>query len=150
LKYDDASWHYGGEFPKNSPNEYGGVHIALFMRWCFIQGWAGQVHHQNHSENVENVIDGKLSAVQFLFSHCDGKLTSDDLNHEGNVFAQQYYGDDGLYITDYMSVFGELMYAASEEAHDFRKLSDILDDRRSTGLLTKRQLKKVSSWWKLW
>jgi len=44
MKYDDASWHYGGDFPIGSPEEYGGTHIALFMKWCFVKGWAGDIH----------------------------------------------------------------------------------------------------------
>lgn len=39
MKYDDATWHSGGEFPPESPAEFGGTHIALFLRWCFVKGW---------------------------------------------------------------------------------------------------------------
>jgi|GEM_PF-4641510 len=35
MKYDDASWHSGGE---TSPDAYGGVHIALFMKYGFTKG----------------------------------------------------------------------------------------------------------------
>lgn len=31
MKYDNASWHYSGELPSNSPKEYGGTHIALSL-----------------------------------------------------------------------------------------------------------------------
>jgi len=44
MKYDDASWHYGGDFSIGSPEEYGGTYIALFMKWCFVKGWAGDIH----------------------------------------------------------------------------------------------------------
>jgi hypothetical protein len=39
MKYDDASWHHGGDFPAGQPQEHGGTHIALFLRWCFVKGW---------------------------------------------------------------------------------------------------------------
>ncbi len=32
MKYDDASWHYGGEFPADSPDEFGGTHIGLSLK----------------------------------------------------------------------------------------------------------------------
>ncbi|WP_163023784.1 hypothetical protein [Pseudomonas viridiflava] len=27
MKYDDASWHYTGDFPADQPKEQGGTHI---------------------------------------------------------------------------------------------------------------------------
>jgi hypothetical protein len=58
VKYDDASWHSGGEFPEGSPDEYGGTHIALFLRWCFIKGWAGEIHQEEEPEDTQRVIEG--------------------------------------------------------------------------------------------
>jgi hypothetical protein len=33
AKYDDASWHYGGDYPKNLPNENTAFHIGMFITW---------------------------------------------------------------------------------------------------------------------
>ena len=30
-KYDDASWHYGGDFPKDLPIEAGATHTGMFL-----------------------------------------------------------------------------------------------------------------------
>lgn len=135
MKYDDASWHYGGNFPASQPHEHGGTHIALYLRWCFAKGWAGELHIEDVPEDVADVIRGKLSATEFLFRNCDGKFTDEDLTDEGNFFTQQYYGNDGLYLEDYSEHFGDLMYVAPESAHDFEKFSSILDARAATGVL---------------
>ena len=34
MKYDDASWHYGGNFPKGLSRKNGATHIAFFLVWC--------------------------------------------------------------------------------------------------------------------
>jgi hypothetical protein len=149
LKYDDASWHYGGKFPKGSPQEYGGTHIALFMKWCFAQGWVGELHRLEEPEDTQRVIDGRLSATEFLFKYCDGKFTNEDLSDEGNAFAAQYYGSEGLYLGDYEKHFGKLMYVAPEGAHDFAKFSSIVEARRRSGILTSTMPKK-KPWWKWW
>ena len=149
MKYDDASWHYGGTFPKGSPQEFGGTHIALFMKWCFAQGWAGELHREEEPQDTQNVIDGSLSATEFLFKYCDGKFTDEDLSDEGNAFAAQYYGKDGLYLADYAEHFSELMYVAAEDAHDFAKFSSILESRRRSGILTSAML-KAKPWWRWW
>ncbi|MGB1032551.1 MAG: hypothetical protein ACPGWM_08040 [Flavobacteriales bacterium] len=68
MKYDDASWHSGGEgFPKSSPDEYGGVHIALFLKWCFVQGWASELHSEHHAEEVQKVVEYALENGVILF-----------------------------------------------------------------------------------
>lgn len=129
MKYDDASWHYGGEFPKNSPEEYGGTHIALFLIWCFRKGWAGAFHLEMEPDAFRQVIDGSMSATEFLFEFCDGKLTDEDLSEVGNAFAAGYYGGGGLYLEDYSQLFGHLMYQAPESEHDFETLCAVLDAR---------------------
>jgi len=149
VKYDDASWHSGGEFPEDSPDEYGGTHIALFLRWCFAKGWAGDAHCEEEPEDTRRVAQGTLPATEFFFKYCDGKLTDEDLNEDGNAFAEQYYGDAGLYFQDYATHFGALMYVAPEEAHDFEAFSSVLEARYQSGILTTAQL-KPNPWWKFW
>jgi hypothetical protein len=34
AKYDDASWHYGGDYPEDLPNENVATHIGMFLQWC--------------------------------------------------------------------------------------------------------------------
>lgn len=136
MKYDDASWHFGGEFPKDAPIENGGTHIALFLKWCFIKGWAGEMHLEDAPEDTQHVINGSMSATEFFFKHCDGKLTDEDLSDEGNAFAEEYYGEQGLYLEDYVEQFGELMYCAPENAYDFSAFSSMLEARLQSGILT--------------
>jgi hypothetical protein len=33
MKYDDATWHSGGDFPKDLPAEAGATHIGMFVSW---------------------------------------------------------------------------------------------------------------------
>jgi len=136
MKYDDASWHWGGEFPEDSPQEYGATHIALFMRWCFVKGWAGEIHLEEDPERLQAVIDGTSSATEYFLAFCDGKLTDEDFSDEGERFASEYYGDKGLYLHDYTENFADLMYVAPEEDHDFEKFSAILESRYRSGKLT--------------
>lgn len=143
TKYDDAEWHYGGKFPVDSPIEYGGVHIGLFLKWSFLQGWAGDLHLKLNPDAVAQVIAGSMTGTAFLFKYCDGALTSEDLNAEGNAFARQYYGEDGAYLVDYASHFSKLMYRSGEEAHDFAAFSAMIENRREIGVLTSGALNAV-------
>jgi hypothetical protein len=139
MKYDDASWHYGGQFPEGQPDEHGGTHIGLFLRWCFEKGWAGKLHTDEEPDAVTEVRRGEMSGTDFLFKYCDGKFTDEDLNDLGNDFAAQYYGDDGLYLDDYIESFEDLMYLEPESAHDYIKFAAVLEARLSSGILKKSQ-----------
>jgi hypothetical protein len=144
VKYDDASWHSGGQFPVGSPKEYGGTHIALLLKWCFLKGWAGDLHLSENPADVALVKSGKKSATEFLFQRCDGKFTAEDLSQSGNAFISEYYGKNGKYLNDYGTTFRTLMYVAPEGAHDFKLFSDMVEARY-------KAYKKASGpWWKLW
>lgn len=136
MKYDDASWHTGDEFPENSPEEYAATHIALFLKWCFKKGWAGDLHLTEAAEDTQRLIEGSLSATEFFLRYCDGTLTDEDLNVEGNAFASQYYGEQGLYLEDYAEHFGDLMFEVAESEHDFELFSSVLESRLQSGELT--------------
>lgn len=138
MKYHDASWHYGGDFPQGSPNEFGATHIALFLKWCFCKGWIGDLHKEDAPDEVERLVSGQLSATEFFLMHCDGKLTNEDLSAEGNAFAEKYYGENGLYLTDYATHFGEFMYVAPEAAHNYEQFTAMIDDRLKSGVLEDR------------
>ena len=136
MKYDDASWHSGGDFPPESPEDYGGTHIGLFLRYCFTKGWAGEFHTEESADDVAKVIAGEMSGTDFLFEFCDGKFTTEDLNDDGNNFASRYYADNGHYLGDYMANFGDFMYTAPEADHDFAKFAKMADERLESGNLS--------------
>lgn len=139
MKYDDASWHYGGEFPSSSPQKFGGTHIALFMKWCFIKGFAGDLHKSESPAELAKVIAGEMSATDYFMKFADGKLTSEDFNAEGNDFALTYYKQKGLYFDDYVDIFYDKLYVADEREHDFKLLSGRID-RRYQSLVLKEKL----------
>ena len=136
MKYDDASWHYEGDFPAESPEEYGGTHIALLLKWCFIKGWAGEIHTEEEPEQFAQVSNGTKSATSYLFEMCDGKLTDEDVTEEGNGFLEYYYGDEGEYLADYAEHFEHEMYLKSEAEHDFQKFSAMVEQRYQEYLKT--------------
>ena len=147
MKYDDASWHSGGDFPASSPDEFGGTHIGLYLRWCFLRGWAGSLHIEECPEDVALVVAGEMSGTDFLFKNCDGKLTDEDLTEQGNLFTAVYQGPDGQYLNDYSQSFGDLLYVSPESAHDFRLFAAMVDDRFNQWSTPSRS---TNPWWRIW
>ena len=96
MKYDDSEYYFL-EFTTDLPTEYGGRHMALFLDWAVRRGLASAPLMQ-HAEALRR---GDIAALDLLFDACDGKLTPEDLNDEGNAFARRYYAS-GEYIEDFV------------------------------------------------
>ena len=133
MKYDDASWHYGGQFPKGLPNEAGATHTGMFVAWALLTGLAGEIHTEELPEGLEKLRSRSVTPGQFFLEACDGKFTDEDLNDEGNAFAQEYFDfDRGAYMNDYDQLLAKGLpsqYHVEDTWTNFDKLRHVLDKR---------------------
>jgi len=130
MKYDDASWHFDStpEFEEEDERwVIAAAHIGVYLKWCLLQGWAGQLHTEEESDRaiVEQVKSGDMTGAEFLIQQCDCKFTDEDLNDEGNAFTAFYYAD--IYPEDLESVARDSILSAPESEYDFPALSEIID-----------------------
>jgi len=133
LKYDDASWHNGGDFPKDLPDEAGATHTGMFVAWALLAGLSGDIHTEEYPEGVEKLRSRSITPGQFFLEACDGKFTDEDLNDEGNAFAQEYFEfESGSYLEDYGRLLAEDLpsqYHVQDTWTNFDKLRPVLDKR---------------------
>jgi hypothetical protein len=130
YKYDDASWHYGGDFPEDLPDSAGGTHIAMFVVWSVLHGMAGEL---NTSGSISELRCRTVSPTTWFLAEWDEKFTNEVLNDEGNAFAHAYYEapDANSYFSDYAEIFSELpsIYHAPDTWATFDKLSPKIQQR---------------------
>lgn len=108
MKYDDASWHYGGKFPKDLPPEAGATHTGMFVAWALLNGLAGEIYSTDFPDQIPKLVSRSLTPGRFFLEACDGKFTDDDSNEEGNAFAQAYFDfEKGHCIADYEGSLGK-------------------------------------------
>lgn len=117
-KYDDASWHYGGEFPDDLTPEKGATHIGMFMRWCLERKLYSEELEEDAEEEIDDVINGELTGADFVIQVCDEKLATYDLNQEGNAFAKDYYEDETDFAEHYNSFADDYESIFIQHAHD--------------------------------
>jgi hypothetical protein len=129
MKYDDASWHYGGDYPKDLPSEAGATHIGMFLAWAILRDLVGDLHREDSIDSLERVRARQMTGRDFLLKECDEKFTDEDLNELGNEFALSYY--EQKYLTDYCetSVEGETAYHVADTWQHFDRLAPVLDER---------------------
>jgi hypothetical protein len=139
MKYDDASWHYGGEYPDDLPPENGGTHIAMFLAWAVTRGLVGELHREESAEDIQELLDRKISPGQFFFHCCDGKLTDEDFSDEGNAFAQHYFAPGGSTYGSYNEDYDRILaaglpsvYHVEDSWENFDRLAPVIQQQFET------------------
>ncbi len=132
-KYDDASWHYGGDFPKELPNEAGATHSGMFLAWAIMNGMAGEILENDASGLLANLKNRKLTPGQYLIKACDEKFIDIDLNEEGNAFAREYFDfENGAYASDYEKTLAQklpTLYHVPDSWETYDKLAPVITSR---------------------
>lgn len=126
-KYDDVGWHFEAEgFPVGATEEHAAAHIGIFLRWCFARGWAGEIHRLDPASkaDVAAVIAGEMTGSEFLFQHCDGKLTSEDFNAAGNAFASKNYD---RYLDKFGEQIDDNLYLYPEHSLNYTVFAEIVE-----------------------
>ncbi|MFK0690602.1 hypothetical protein ACFX5Q_20705 [Mesorhizobium sp. IMUNJ 23033] len=143
MKYDDASWHSGGNFPKDLPDEAGATHIAMFVAWAVLNDLAGEMHTEEFPDERERLKARSLTPREWFLEVCDGKFTDDDLNDAGNLFAARYYDaadtDPVSYMADYSEAFpdGETLYSVPDGWDTYSTIQPMIDRRYQAWLSTR-------------
>lgn len=167
MKYDDASWHYDGDFPAELPTEAGATHIGMFVAWCMLHGMAGPLHTDEFPDGLEELQAREVTPGQFVINACDEKFTDEELTDEGNSFALAYFGTArgmGQYVTDYEETLsrGEpTLYYIKDSWENYDKLASVIERRFSEwkdgkmSSFTEKELDlggvvDEKPWWKFW
>lgn len=154
MKFDDASWHYGGDFPTELPLVAGATHIAMFVAWAMLNGLAGSLHTEDFADDLAMLINRRLTPTEWFLRACDGKFTEEDLNDEGNAFAHAYYGgEDGLhtgagsYIADYDTSFqsSKTLYHVPDTWATFSTLDPVIQARFKAWRNTRQPSQQTSA-----
>ena len=131
AKYDDASWHYGGDFPKDLPEDRACTHIGMFLGWAIDSGLEGDLLKEEFPGPLESFRKRMITGTQVLRTCCDDKLTNDDLNDEGNAFASEYY-ENNTYFKDYTDVLKDglpSIYHVVDSWENYQLIRNRLNDR---------------------
>lgn len=108
TKYDDASWHYGGTYPGDLPDEAAATHIGMFLAWCLLNGYGDDEAVDDWSDELGELRARRITPGRFLLSAMDGKFIGEDLTDAGNAFTLAYYegkDHDSRYVDDFVAAF---------------------------------------------
>jgi hypothetical protein len=90
MKYDNASWHFGGNFPKDLTEDAGFTHTGLYVAWAVLAGLGSDEYSDDFEDELQGLRD-RVSTPSSAFKAMDGKFTDADLSREGNAFTVSYF-----------------------------------------------------------
>jgi hypothetical protein len=129
MKYDEASWHYGGDYPEDLSEDAASIHIGMFLVWCLLNDLTSDIH----ASDLIKLKNRELTPGKWFMDTCDEKFSDQDLNQIGNSFAQYYYDlDNGIYLGDYDEILDqdlESIYHAPDSWGFFDLLNPIITKR---------------------
>ncbi|MBT3292265.1 MAG: hypothetical protein HN849_32865 [Victivallales bacterium] len=132
MKYDDASWHYGGDFPRDLPDGAGATHTGMFLAWCLFNGLAGE-DLAEEPEEIERLENRTVTPGRFFLEMCDGKFVDEDVNEEGQAFVEAYFDfEKGDYLSEYeglLAVDLPTTYHAPDTWENYDRLAPVIERR---------------------
>lgn len=134
-KYDDASWHYGGDFPEELSENNGATHTGMFLNWCINKGLISEELKEDTGEEIEKIRRREMTGAEFVMDCMDGKFSEHDLNAMGNAFAQDYYKDEtdfgnlfSSFADDYVNLFDTKAEENDYEYETFYHIEDTYEN----------------------
>jgi hypothetical protein len=136
MKYDDASWHSGGDFPSDLPAEAGATHIGMYLAWLLLQGMASEELAEDAEEDLQALRERSTTPGLFLLQCSDGKFVNDLISDEANTFTAVYYDlENGRYLEDYEERLGAevpSLYHVADTWENFDLLAPAITQRFTT------------------
>jgi len=136
MKYDDAAWHYEGDYPADLPPQAAATHIGMYLAWLYLNDHCSEEAEDDFAEELQALRARQITGGEYLRSVCDEKLTDDDLDADGNAFTLAYYqgkDNDSKYYDDYAATFGTSLggdlYTVADTWENYDKLAQKLDAR---------------------
>ena len=104
IRYDAASLHHGGNWPRSMPKFQAYVHTGLYLGWIIDTNLYSKKFGQKHSTEIKK-FKARLLTGPELYQHIGGEFTSDMLSDYGNEFTIHYYSmETGQFMDDYRNL----------------------------------------------
>ena len=108
--YDNASWHFGSDFPKNLPQQNSASHTGMFFFWCVENNMISSDLKKNASTSLEKLKQKQITGAEFIFDELKGVFSELHLTEMGNSFAKDYYVDDTDFGEEYSSFANDYIH----------------------------------------
>jgi len=135
IIFDNADWHYNGDFPSELSAYQACVHTGFYVGWLLKQSLFTEQFTKINETEITKFLNREITAVAFYRDQMDGLFESTDLKDEGIEFTKYYFNEDfskSLYISDYIALFCAhvpTVYHVQDNWDNFDTMKKKIDDR---------------------
>ena len=152
MSYDRADFDYSTD-EEPLPKGHAGTHIGMFLAWAVQNGLESEFHRRESADLLARLRRREITGRQFFEAACRERFSEQDLNDEGNAFAQSYYvdatGKRGAYFADYKRVLAAGLpsfWHVTDNWENYEKMATVID-RRFRDWKSPPPQKR---WWQFW
>ncbi len=132
IVYDKAKYHYEGDYPAGLPIKQAFVHSGMFLGWIIDRDLYSEDFKKTAGRLIQ-AFKGREMTGPAVFEQMDGAFTNEDLNEEGNAFAQYYFDfERGSYLTDYEQLLAANLpsfYHVQDSWENYERLKQIISQQ---------------------
>lgn len=143
MTYDDLDQH----LPAAGSIERAAIPMGMYLAWCVNLNLVSVELMERAEQAVLRVRYREITGSELLVAGCGGALDSRWFNPAGIAFCDRYYE---RYLDDYRGVFGNAIYAVSDDWDHYDRLAPVLTEHLYGGKPSARRRPHRSSWWKFW
>jgi predicted DNA-binding WGR domain protein len=135
IIFDNASWHYGGDFPSDLDNHQAYIHTGLYIGWLLREGLFTSVFQKDNKEGISRFLHKDITAPDFYEKYMDGKFMSYELSDQGIAFTIYYFDTDfsrSMYINDLITILCKnisSVYYIKDNWQNFEIMADLINKR---------------------
>jgi hypothetical protein len=135
IVFDNADWHYGGDFPSDLNTYQAYIHTGFYIGWLIKRNLFTEEFIKINGVAVTEFLNRKITAVTFYKDQMDGIFESNDLKDEAVDFTKYYYNEDfskSTYIQDYIELFCDhvpTVYHVKDSWENYNTMEKQIDSR---------------------
>lgn len=135
IIFDNAAWHYGGDFPSDLSDHQAYVHTGFYIGWLLQRRLFSLNFQTENKDDINQFMEQKITAPGFYKNFMDGKFMSDELTDTATRFTKDYFSTDfskSLYIHDLIaSLCNNLpsVYYVKDNWDNFKTMYAIIERR---------------------
>lgn len=136
--YDNAKFHYEGNFPEELDIRQAYVHTGLFLGWLIERNLINEAYFAEFKPALEAFRKREMTGPVIFEILLGGELAIEMLSEQGNRFAITYFDFiDGQYLHDYRHVLAlneTSVYHVADSWENYELMKQVIDQRYAAWL----------------
>ena len=130
--YDNASYHYDGDWPEGLEKKQAYVHTGFYIGWIITRNLHSRSFAEHHASEIDAFKRRQMTGPE-VYEKIGGLFTSDMLSEEGHAFTEAYFHlKKGWYLKDYGHLLADVhptAYHVEDTWNNYERMATRIDQQ---------------------